>query len=1139
MRCFSWRALHAPVLMCVLLLNSCRHSGLPAIDSRQYSEFVSAFYVGLAGLQTGEDVRAKERLTQATQLAPGEPAAWANLALFSVRQGDLDTAYDQAEKARSLAPKNSRIEELLGAIEAKRGKLPEAIEHLKKAVHLDANNLKAPYALAEQTERLASPAADAEAQKLLEKLVTLSPDNVAVQVEIVRLAAKRMDSPALQSSLARLEAESKNWPPEAQQRLAVVRQTANGPNPSAAAVQASFLRNVLARVPAYRSALEQVKTPVTFVGDPLIRFVNLPTPESRPAPPDTSLSFTVSGEPGQAPVTMAKTLTLDTSGQTFIAAKTGGELRLEGGAQLAFAGSGTTTSHGVLAADLNYDFKTDLVLANESGVRVYLQRDPNHFDDITERSKIPEEVVKGSYTGAWAFDIDLDGDLDVILGTRHGEPVILRNNGDSTFAVIRSFRGIDGLTAFASADMDGDGDPDVLIIDGAGAAHLFMNERLGEFRERKMPPAIHSGYVDVAGADLNGDTLPDFILLGTDGSVDRISEREDTRGLSVEQMIRPGGARLDSATATLGIADFDNNGGFDVLAGSRLFLSDGRNFQETRLPAGLRISGLADLNNDGRLDLIAINQSGQLVTLLNHGTKNYHWQTIRVRAANGHGDQRINSFGVGGDVEIRSALLTQRQTITAPVLHFGLGEHTQTDVARIVWPNGSVQAEFELKPDLSILAEQRLKGSCPSLFAWNGHEMKFVKDAAPWSPALGLHINAQTVANIQQTEEWFKLPGDAVVPRSGYYDLRVTDELWEAFYIDHYSLRAIDHPEGTEIFTDERFSIPPPPLKVATVSQLHPFASAHDDRGHDVSAVVSKCDRNYLDTFDRGRYQGVTRDHWVELELPESAPRNSALYLLASGWLHPTDATVNIALSQNSDQPPQSLRIEVADRAGKWIVVKRDLGFLAGKLKTAVIDLNGIFPSGAPRKLRLGTNMEIYWDQLAWAERVSDAETHATPLTLTRAELRYRGFSAMHSANQSSPEIPDYDVHGSAPRWRDLEGYYTRYGDVRELLRKVDDRYVIQNAGDELQLEFAAIAPPPKGWTRDFVMVGDGWVKDGDYNSVFSKTVMPLPFHAMKSYTQAPGSLEQDPAYRLHPADWDFFQTRYITPRPFIQALWN
>ena len=38
-----------------------------------------------------------------------------------------------------------------------------------------------------------------------------------------------------------------------------------------------------------------------------------------------------------------------------------------------------------------------------------------------------------SYTGAWAVDIEADGDLDIVLGTKTGEPTVLRNNGDDTF----------------------------------------------------------------------------------------------------------------------------------------------------------------------------------------------------------------------------------------------------------------------------------------------------------------------------------------------------------------------------------------------------------------------------------------------------------------------------------------------------------------------------------------------------------------------------------------------------------------------------------------------------------------------------------------------------------------------------------
>jgi hypothetical protein len=108
---------------------------------------------------------------------------------------------------------------------------------------------------------------------------------------------------------------------------------------------------------------------------------------------------------------------------------------------------------------------------------------------------------------------------------------------------------------------------------------------------------------------------------------------------------------------------------------------------------------------------------------------------------------------------------------------------------------------------------------------------------------------------------------------------------------------------------------------------------------------------------------------------------------------------------------------------------------------------------------------------------------------------------------------------------------------VRELLEKIDDRMVIVCAGDEIRLKFAALPPPPEGWTRDYIMVGDGWIKDGDLNSTFSKTVLPLPYHGLKDYNAAPGRLEDDPAYKRNPKDWQTFHTRYITPEYFLKAL--
>ena len=136
-------------------------------------------------------------------------------------------------------------------------------------------------------------------------------------------------------------------------------------------------------------------------------------------------------------------------------------------------------SRRILPIDFNYDFKTDLVLAGAGGVRFMRQDAPDKFTDVTAATKLPKNITSAPYTGAWTADIEADGDLDIMLGTKDGAPIVLRNNGDDTFKVIEPFPGISGLRAFAWADFDCDGNADAAIIDGGGKLHIFHNERQG------------------------------------------------------------------------------------------------------------------------------------------------------------------------------------------------------------------------------------------------------------------------------------------------------------------------------------------------------------------------------------------------------------------------------------------------------------------------------------------------------------------------------------------------------------------------------------------------------------------------------------------------------------------------------------
>ena len=96
---------------------------------------------------------------------------------------------------------------------------------------------------------------------------------------------------------------------------------------------------------------------------------------------------------------------------------------------------------------------------------------------------------------------------------------------------------------------------------------------------------------------------------------------------------------------------------------------------------------------------------------------------------------------------------------------------------------------------------------------------------------------------------------------------------------------------------------------------------------------------------------------------------------------------------------------------------------------------------------------------------------------------------------------------------------------------------MIATAGDEMTLRFAVPPGPPPGWKRDFVWKCDGWTKDGDLNTRFGKTVLPLPAHDLKNYNTPPGRLEDDPVYRRHPKDWLIYHTRYVRPDVFERGL--
>ena len=223
-----------------------------------------------------------------------------------------------------------------------------------------------------------------------------------------------------------------------------------------------------------------------------------------------------------------------------------------------------------------------------------------------------------------------------------------------------------------------------------------------------------------------------------------------------------------------------------------------------------------------------------------------------------------------------------------------------------------------------------------------------------------------------------------------------------------------------------------------------------------------------------------------------------------TGWTDYSFSGDNVAAHQRGLKmiPPM---LQVPDGPGRWRTVIGEIGFPVGRPQTVPVDLTGVIPRDAT-VVRIVTTMRVYWDQIVVSTTDESVKPGMTRLEPVSADLRWRGFSAEVTPDGREPFVYDYErVSGESP-WKVLPGRYTRLGDVRDLLQKTDDFFVVARPGDEVALSFDATALPPlpDGWTRTFLLYGSGYSKEMDLNSSSPDVLAPLPFAGMKAYPYAP-----------------------------------
>ena len=1004
---------------------------------------------------------AAEQFRKALALAPDSTRERLNYGLALLRAGEVDQGIAQLEKVQRQDPALPHTWFNLGVEYKKKGEYPRALEQFRHMAQLVPDEPITHYNLG-LLDRLAG-----DNQAALREYATaagLDPNFVAPRFQIFDVWREAENTAESQRALA------------------------------------EFMRVKKRQEEADAPAEDPNWSYYSEIYDP----IEAQAPPSAPA----ELRFLDRALPGAADPTTAGLLLLDADGDGFpdlLVWSKLGILLYRSGTEPVDAGLAAVRDVvSVAAGDYNNDGLPDLCIVTKTGATLYLNEKGVFHKDPRQPPN-----MNGVWAKAVWLDYDHDYDLDLLLlGERS---VLLRNQGDEGFQdhtadfPFAPGRALDAAAFRLTPDTKGF---DLVVSYQDRPAVLYRDLLAGSYQAVPLP-SMPTGATSIVPFDFDNDSWIDLAFV----SEGKATLLHNERGKFAPLDLHP-------VAQSIVFADLAGRGAADLVA-NQVFSNQGRGrFAPPASPAGfspaLRWTA-AGFGRDGRPDLAGIAADGGIHLLRNRTAGANHWLPVWLEGV------KNLKLAPGAEVEVKAGAAYQKQLYGGVPLLFGLGDRKLADTIRVTWPNGMIQNMTSVPAGQRVPYKEapRLSGSCPMIFPWNGSRFEFLTDVLGVAP-LGARAGDGRYFPVDH-DEYVQIPAAALVARNGRYDIHITEELSEVTYLDQVRLIAVDHPAGAEIFTNDKWKSPPfPDFRLFGVKRrIYPRA-AHDTAGRDLLAAIARRDGIYAAGFRRND-AGVAETHVLDLDFAGAAPHNRAVLVL-NGWVDWADGSTFYAAAQESRDGLTTPYLQVKDAAGRWQTVIDDMGMPSGKTKTIAVDLTGKFLS-ASREIRIVTNLCVYWDEIFLAEDADAPEARLTPLDAESADLHFRGFSRAHiDPERRQPEYFDYSQVSLVSQWNPTPGWYTRYGDVRELLAQVDDRLVIMGSGDELRLSFAARGLPalPRGWTRDFLLLVDGWAKDRDANTAFSQTVEPLPFHAMSTYPYpAPEAYPGDSVHEAYRKEWN------------------
>ena len=1155
-------------------------------------ELYTTRMLGLSYLQRNQLPEAESSFKKLTRLAPDDPLGYANLGLTYLQAGRFREAEEELGKARKLDPGSTEIGLALARLYSLTGRPAEARTTLEQLRRDSTNNARVLFALAELESQQRDSGSRQRYEQRLRDVLAVAPANLVARLKLVDALVRDGAADSAVSELEEVRRIPPEPPKEARAFLDSAIQLLRAGRVADARPVLDRFMGVMEVTSPYQASMEDVSwTQGPIAGRPVLSFApkyfislhgvreKATVEMARFVDATDDAGLTMPGGAGGAGgaggigaseprgALAAGDVDGDGTDDLFVSASQAGQSARVYKVQGGFVRDLTERSKIRLArgalfatfADYDNDGWLDLFVIGADGRGgLFRNRGDGSFDDATGKARVAD--LKGATSGIFA-DLDHDGDLDLLL-TGGAAPTFYRNNLDGTFTDATTGLGIvaSAPTAATFGDFDGDGRAD-LFFSGARPVLLHGGGSQG-FSDVTAASGIptEDGVTTASVGDYNNDGFLDLFTIGANGGAAALwlnkgdgTFRRDSRSGVLLAGLRGAAGTAGAAGVAAIFLDYDNDGWLDLLASGRgaaasaaaglyLFRNDGTGKfldRSSVIPAAVRNGGASvivpsDIDEDGDQDVFLLDASGAPRLLRNEFGNNNLAVNVELKGL-GTGSGKNNAFGIGARLELRAGGIYQTRVATSRVTHFGLGPHLKADVLRIEWPNGVPQTVYFPGSDQDVVEREMLKGSCALAYTWDGKRFRFVTDAM-WRSALGMPLGlmagtgASAFAPAGASQEYLRIPGHALQPRDGKYLLQLTEELWETAYADQVRLLTVDRPDSVDVFVDETFTPPGPVnLRLYQIARRHHPLSARDERGDDVLPALLKSDDVYVSDLKPTRYQGVVAPHDLVLDLGPDAGGPDT-YLFLRGWIYPTDASINVALGQQSSLKVSAPSLEVRDAAGQWRTAIASIGFPSGKDKTMVIDLAGKFPT-KDHHVRLRTNMQIYWDEAFTARDLARGPARIAPLAPLSADLHYRGFSRMYrKGGRYGPYWFAYDDVSKESPWRPITGSFTRFGNVLPLLEESDDMYVVMGPGDEATIQFDASSAQtiPPGWKRDFLLYTDGWIKDSDLNTAFGTTVEPLPFHAVRSYPYATGdAYPTDPEHERYLREYN---TRVVKP---------